>query len=221
MKRLIYLLAFGMLATSCVSSQKYGTYVEQKIKAEPLQEVAQKDWLIVNTPVTEQKGSNYTKVIYSFIPALVYWGWNSTIACELDPQTTAAYVKRGIYEAADKLDLQNRLAGRQLVIDIERLPGQFLYENKGNTIFLIFAHVTTGEEAISPRPTNLMVRYTLLEDGAVVASGEGLVKNEEQRLRNVWKSTKKFTWLYLDQFEKEANRMGSESVKDILQQLEG
>lgn len=221
MKRLVYLLALGTLATGCVSSQKYGTFVEQKIKAAPQQELAQKDWLVVNTPVTDQKGSNFTKVNYSFIPALVYWGWNSTIACELDPQTAAAYVKRGIYQAADSLDLQSRLGGKQLVIDIERLPGQFLYENKGNTIFLVFAHVTTGVEAISPRPTNLMVSYRLLEEGAVVASGEGLVRNEEQPLRNVWKSTKKFTWLYLDLFEKEANRMGTESVKDIIRQLEG
>jgi hypothetical protein len=220
MKKLIPILALGACLTGCVSTQKYGAFVDQKTKTEQPQTV-QQDWLIVNTPVSEKQGNNFTQIKSSFIPAIVYWGWNSTISCEIDPNTATEYVRRGIYQAAEHMDLQSRLNGRQLVIDIKQLPGQFVYENKGSTVFLVVAHATTYVEAISPMPTNLVVDYKLLENGAVIASGEHFVRNQEEPLRNVWKSTKKFTWLYLDQFEREANRMGTESIIDIVKQLEG
>lgn len=218
MKNYTWLLVAALGLTSCMGTKKYASFVEQRVQTE--QAVPQQEWLVVNTPAAGQ-GNQLKQLERSFIPALVYWGWNSTISCELDPGTAAAFVRRGIYQAADSLGLQNRLGGRQLVIDIRQAPGQFMYENKGNVIYLLFAHITTAEEAITPRPTNLVLHYQLMENGAVIASGEGLVKNEEERLRNVWKSTKKFTWLYLDLFEREANRMGTESVKDILRQIEG
>ncbi|MDX5418890.1 MAG: hypothetical protein LPK09_06720 [Hymenobacteraceae bacterium] len=219
MKRFIYLLALGVCLTGCVGTKKYATYVDEKLKT-VAQETDQHDWLIVQAPASAPKASNYIQLESSFIPAIVYWGWNSTISCEIDPYATTEFVKRGIYQAAQNLEVQQKLAGRQLVIELEKVPGQFMYENKGSTIFLVFAHVTTGEETITPRPTELLVRYKLIENGEVIATGKNMKSNQEQPLRNMWKSTKKFTWMHLELLEREAVRMGAESLIDIMKQLE-
>jgi hypothetical protein len=219
MKRLIYLLVAGVCLTACVSTKKYAAFVDEKTATAP-QKAGQKDWLLVQVPDSAQKGSNYTQLKYSFIPAILYWGWNSTIEGELDPNITAEFVKRGIYQAAENLEVQRKLEGRQLVIELEQVPGQFMYENKGSTIILVFAHITTGVEAITPKPTNLVVRYKLLEDGEVVSTGTIVNNNQEQPIRNVWKSSKKFAWMHLELLEREAVRMGAESLIDIVKQLE-
>lgn len=220
MKNFSWLLIAALGLTSCMGTKKYASFVEQHVQTEQAA-LPQHEALVVNAPAAAQPGNQFKQLERSFIPALVYWGWNSTISCELDPGTAAASVRRGMYQAANSLNLQERLGGRQLVVDIRQTPGQFMYENKGNIIFLIFAHITSVEETIAPRPTDLVLHYQLLENGAVVASGEGLVKNTQEPLRNLWKSSKKFTWLYLEQFDQEASRMGEESLRDILLQLEG
>lgn len=219
MKNFSWLLVAALALTSCMGTKKYASFVEQRVQAEQTA-LPQLEALVVNAPATEHTGHQFKQLERSFIPALVYWGWNSTISCELDPAMAAASVRRGMYQAADKLNLQDRLAGKQLVVDIRQTPGQFMYVNKGNVIFLVFAHITSGEESITPRPTDLVLHYQLLENGAVVAIGEQQVKNTQEPLRNLWKSSKKFTWLYLDQFELEASRMGEESLKNILLQLD-
>lgn len=220
MKNLSWLLVAALGLTSCMGTKKYASFVDQRVPTEQVT-APQHDALVVKAPAAGQTGNQFKQLERSFIPALVYWGWNSTISCELDPGMAAAAVSRGMYQAADKLNLQDRLAGRQLVIDIKQTPGQFMYVSKGNVIFLIFAHITSGEESITPRPTDLVLSYQLLENGAVVASGEEQLKNTQEPLRNLWKSSKKFTWLYLDQFELEAGRMGEQSLHNILLQLEG
>jgi hypothetical protein len=106
------------------------------------------------------------------------------------------------------------------VIDLKQTPGKFLYENKGNVIFLVVAYSTSGLEAISPYPVALEVEYQLKEKGEVLAKGNGIVQNEAQPVNNIWKSPKKFTWMYLDEYKKEANRMGIVLVKDIIKQIE-
>ncbi|MCP2044415.1 hypothetical protein [Pontibacter sp. HSC-36F09] len=220
MKNFTWLLVAALGLTSCMGTKKYASFVEQRVQTEQVA-LPQLEALVVNAPATGQTGNQFKQLERSFIPALVYWGWNSTISCELDPGKAATSVRRGIYQAADKLNLQDRLAGRQLVVDIRQTPGQFMYVNKGSVIFLIFAHITSGEESITPRPTDLVLHYQLLENGTVIASGEEQLKNTQEPLRNLWKSSKKFTWLYLEQFDQEASRMGEESLKNILLKLEG
>ncbi|SIT78417.1 hypothetical protein [Pontibacter indicus] len=220
MKNFTWLLVAALGLSSCVGTKKYASFVEQRVQTEQATPTLQ-EALVVKAPATEQAGHQYKQLERSFIPALVYWGWNSTISCELDPGLATAAVSRGMYQAADKLDLQNRLGGRQLVVDIRQTPGQFMYENKGSVIYLIFVNLTSGQESITPRPTDLVLHYQLLENGAVVASGEEMVKNTQEPLRNLWKSSKKFTWLYLDQFELEAGRMGEQSLHNIMLKLEG
>ncbi len=99
------------------------------------------------------------------------------------------------------------------------MPGKFLYEYKGNTIIFIIAYTVSGVEAISPYPIDLKYEYVITEKGKEKIRGEGLIKNEETPLSNQWKSSKKFTWMYLDNFQKEADRMGKVIVQDLIDKM--
>ncbi len=219
MKEILTIGILSLILSSCMTTKKYSTFVDTKIKNETPKSLIAEDWLIVNTEIMEPNKNIYNQKKNSFVPAILFWGWNSTIECELDIETRIEFLKQGIYKAADSLNLKQELAGKKLEISIKEAPGKFLYENKGNAIILVIAYSVSAVEAISPYPINLEYEYNINQDGRMVAKGAGYVQNGEQPLRNIWKSTKKFTWLYLDEFKKETDRMGREMIKGIVEKL--
>jgi hypothetical protein len=218
-KRIVCFTLFGIFFSSCVSTQKFAGYVDQRLPVVQ-KERAQEDWLIVNMPDTEGTGNSYRQVKSYFIPAILYWEWNKTIEFELDKRVVADYIRSGIYNAADSLKLKDKLDGKQLIINFKQMPGKFLYENKGNTIILVFVQITSATEAISPFPVNLEVAYELKGNNEILKSGKGYAQNKQVADRNAWSSTENFTWMYLNDFKIEANRMGAETVRDIIRQIE-
>jgi len=219
MNRVLLFVITGLLFTSCITARKYSTIVDTKIK-EQVREVEPWDWLVINPPEVESEGNQCKQEKYYFIPAILYWGFNTTIECEIDQNTRISYIKEGIYKAADSLNLKGILNGKQVEIDLKQLPGKFLYENWGSAIFLMVAYTYSGAEKIDPVPLDLMFEYRLKENEAVITSGNSGVYNYEKPLGNIWKSTKKFTWLYLAEFKKETDRMGVELVKELIEQIE-
>jgi hypothetical protein len=220
MKKFFFFAIIGLLCTNCKSTQKYATFVDQKVKPyrtppEP------KDWLQVNAAPARSASNDCKQLKFNFIPAIFYWGWNSTIECELNPDVKANYLRKSIYAAADSLHAKEWLAGKTLEINLKQVPGKFLYTYKGYTIFLVFSYVSGGEESVKPYPINLEFDYLVKENNQVISEGAGVIRNEEQPMLNIWKSTKKFTWLYLDGYQKETERMGWEIVQEIKGQLEG
>ncbi len=220
MKKLLLFAFLGLLFSNCVSTQKYATFVDQKVKPyrtppEP------KDWLQVNAAPAQSAANDCKQLKFKFIPAIFYWNWNSTIACELNQDVKANYLREGIYRAADSLHLKDWLAGKRLEISLKQVPGKFLYTNKGYTIYLLLSYVTGSEESLKPYPINLEYDYMVQENNQVISEGAGVIQNEEQPMQNIWKSTKKFTWLYLDGYRKETERLGWEIVQEIKGQLEG
>ncbi len=220
MKRLLFFACLVLLCTNCVSTQKYATFVDQKVKPyrtppEP------KEWLQVNAATSQSAANDCKQLKFKFIPAIFYWSWNSTIACELNQDVKANYLRESIYRAADSLHLKDWLAGKTLEINLKQIPGKFLYTNKGYTIFLFVSYVTGNEESIKPYPITLEYDYMVKENKVIDREGAGVIRNGEQPLLNVWKSTKKFTWLYLDAYQKETERMAREMLQEIMGQLEG
>ncbi len=216
------ILTFGIiifLLTSCMTTNKYSTFVNSKTKRAEIKNETSRDWLTVKSDKIEPKENMYDQKKNSFVPAILYWKWNSTIECELEMGTRKQYLREGIYKAADSLNLKEVLADNTLEISLKEIPGKFLYENKGNAIIFLIAYTVSGVESISPYPINLEFEYSVNKDGNLEMKGVGYVQNNEQPLRNIWKSTKKFTWLYLDEFKKETERMGTELVSGIIEEL--
>lgn len=219
MRQVIILGILSLFFASCITTKKYSTFVNTKTKNNITKTNNEKDWLVVKSTKTQPMKNKYNQKKNTFIPAILYWEWNSTIECELDINIRTKYLKQGIYKAADSLKLKQHLGDNYLEINLKEMPGKFLYENKGKAVIYIIAYSVGGVEAISPYPVNLEFEFLTKENGNIKTKGNGFVQNEEQPLKNMWKSTKKFTWVYLDEFQKETNRMGTELVLGIIEEL--
>jgi len=219
MKQIITIVILSILFTGCMTTKKYSTFVNNKTELLTNGGELEFDWLIIKSDKVEPENNIYNQKKNSFVPAILYWGWNSTIECELDIETRIQYLKQGIYKAVDSLGLKGIIEGHTLEINLKELPGKFIYENKGSAIIFIIAYTVNGVEAISPYPINLEFEYSVNKDGIIEMKGEGYILNNEQPLRNIWKSTKKFTWIYLDEFKKETGRMGNELISKIIEEI--
>lgn len=216
--KMTILLMVTLFLTSCMSVEKYSAYVNEKVVADTVT-TAQENWLVING-ISDGIPNRFDQTKSSFVPAILYWSWNYTIECELSKDLTSQYLKNAIYRAADSLNLEARMDGRKLTIDLQQVPGKFIYESKGSTIIFIIAYTMSVVEAITPFSIPLQFRYQISQDGSMVQQGEGIVPNGEQPIRNQWKSTKKFTWVYLDAYKRETQRMGTEIVKLLMDEVE-
>lgn len=205
-----------MLLTSCVSTKKFTSFVEPRFIDAKVNTNSGNfvfdftNFENTNTPVVSKKLKS------QFIPAILYWEWNNTIKCEIDPKIVGQLFQENFLYFADTLKLQDKLQGRKLEIKLEKIPSNFVYTNKGSTIIFIFAYAISTLEAIFPQEQNLMISYKLTEDGKTIKEGKLDVANKDQPLKNVWKSTKKFTWLYIDQFKQNNQTMTKEIVENLL-----
>ena len=216
MKNLIYFLILSILTTSCIGSKRLLKFVNEETKPEEV--IAEKhDWLVINMENTEQSGNQCNQLNYYFIPALLYWEWNSTIACNIDPVFVRNYFEKAIYKAADSLGMKDILGNRKVTITLSDLPGKFLYENKGTTMIFIFAYSVSTLEGISPSRINLAVDFTIHYDDETSENGQIIVQNLEMPVPDIWNSTKRLTGKYLDKYKVEIERMSTELVEEIIE----
>ena len=126
--------------TSCVSSQNYTTFVQEKTKSVVTTTTAH-DRVVVTFPDSLTTVSQCHQLKNSFIPALFYWGWNSTIECEIAQDYTFNYLRQAILATADSVGLNDQLAGKELNIHLKQALGSFVYENKGDVLILIIINM--------------------------------------------------------------------------------
>ena len=219
MKQIIIFSVVSILATSCLTTNRMSSFVDTKTKRLEHKELLSKNWLIVKSDKNEPKKNICKKKKSYFIPAILYWGWNSTFECELNANTKTNIIKEGIYKAADSLNLKEYLQEDTLEITLKEMPGKFLYVNKGDVIIFIIAYTYILVETISPYLINLEFEYIINNNGKIKMNGKGIIQNKEQPLRNIWRSSKKFIWLYLDEYQNEIDRMGVKLVSKIIDDI--
>lgn len=215
MKKFVVIAIVSSLLIGCVSIKEYKKYVNKKVPEEAGTNLSY-DWLTVNFQDIDSSGSRYRQVKNFLVPAFFFWGWNSTISGQIDQTLVADYIKSGIYDAAHQLNLKRKLAGRQLIVNISGMPGEFLYQNKGHAVMLIVAYSYRSLESISPHTKSLKVEYKILEQGNVLYQTETHIYNREKPIENTWGSVEKMVGHHMDQLKRECYRMGEEIVEGLI-----
>jgi len=202
----------------CISTKRYNGFITQKITTAPVAGLPDEkgyisfvsDKLIAtDTPVKT------TKLKSIFIPALFYWEWESTMRCEINPLSQVAKVNRWLLYYADSTGLREKLDGRTLEISFEKIPDSFIYSNRGSTIFMIVAYEYSGGEAIFPLDQHLKVTYRIMNGGSEVQNGTIDVANDLKPVTNFVKSTRKFTWNYLDQYDSDLKLLSKKLIDSL------
>jgi len=218
MKRLFLFCCIAYSISSCKTAKDFPAFIQAKSN-DLEKEQRSEPWLDIKCLAELPATITCEQLKKSVIPALLYWGWNYTTECEIDLATRLEYINRGIFKAAESVELKEQLGGRKLHLTLTSVPGKFLYENIGTVVVVIVAYFTTGAEIISPYPVDLNYDYVLMDGDTVLFEGKGAVLNMEQPIRNIWKSTKKFTWAYLEEYEKAADRMGLELISNLVPKI--
>jgi hypothetical protein len=215
MRTLAFIILTSSLLTSCVGVKKYTRFAEAKIEAIKTATISEN--ITFDLSELENKNAKVTSTTLKsqFIPAILYWQWNNTIKCEINPRLVGEYFREDFLAFADTLNMYEKLEGRELEVKIEKIPTRFLYVNKGHTFILLYLYTVSSLTIIYPQKEDLVVSYKLTENGSIIKEGSLTVKNKDQAINNKFKSTKKFTWQYIDQF-KENNRKLTNELVDML-----
>ncbi len=205
MKRIWFIGMLSVVLTGCVTAKKFSTFIDTESRIETPKNESGKDWLIITAGTSEPDQTRCEQKKNSFVPALLYWSWNSTFECEIGMQTRMKYLEKGIFKAADSLNLQSYLDGKKLLIRVKEVPGKFLSENKGNVVIFLVAYAMSGVEGISPYPQNLQFEYAVIDNGKTGTETEGFIQHTGQPVENLWKTTKKFIRSYMDDYKKKSS----------------
>ncbi len=207
------------LLTSCIGTKKFTGFVEPKFQDKQL--ISTNGNIIFDLTGLENTSASITstKVKSQFIPAILYWQWNNTIKCEVNPIIVGQLFQENFLRYSDTLKVQEKLQGRKLEMKVEKIPNSFVYTHKGNSVILIIAYTVSDLEAIFPQEQDLVVSYKLTENGLTIKEGKLTTSNKDQPIKNVWKSTKKFTWLYIDQFKQNNKILTKEIIEKLMTEM--
>lgn len=208
MKRIVFASIMTItLLNSCISAKKFTGFVEPKFDT-PTQ-VATDEQITFDLTAFENSDPPVTATTLKsqFIPAVLYWQWNSTLEAEVNPTIVGQLFQENILRYADSLKIHDKLQGRKLELKLEKAPNHFVYSHKGNTIIFLIAYTINSLEAIFPIKEELVVGYKLLENETTIKSGTLTIEDSNQALKNIWKSPKKFTWRYIGRFKENTASM--------------
>jgi hypothetical protein len=208
-----------LLFTSCVSSKKYAGFV--RLKPEPSVEQNTNNALIFDLSKLGiiDEGVRATKLKSQFIPALLFWQWKHNIQCQISPQSVGILFQAAFIDYAKKLGLFEKLGNRTLAIKPEALPATFVYTNEGYAVMFIVAYAVSQREAIYPDEQAFVVTYAVQENGQAETTAQIRIANKEVPVKNIWRSTKKFTQNYTAQFENNIELSAQELVAVLLDKL--
>jgi hypothetical protein len=152
----------------------------------------------------------------SFVPALLYWGWNSEVLCEFSKETVENELKNDLLTKIQNSELKKYFSDKKVIINIDELPTKFKYQENGNVFYLVVAYAMTENRYFSTELKNFKGTYKILD-------GENNIVFESDFTQGIkllsqadnYKSTKKLSWQYIEAYNNELNRFVTVLLDEI------
>jgi hypothetical protein len=153
-----------------------------------------------------------------FIPAIVFWGKENTLGCNINNRYFVNLFSDVFRSTADELLLRKNLVSRRLEIDMETVPSNFVYTDKFFLMFVFVAYSYSYTEAIYPVEQKIKISYRILDGDKEVKSGQytGIVA---QPMNNGLKSHGKFVGDYLDKLKSNFEQQSEKAILQIADDL--
>lgn len=192
-----------MLMSGCISVQRYTGIINENFNAAANQRPAG-DFSYLEFRDTVKISSNDSadiKLVKSYlVPALIYWQWEHTLETDLSCYQKSEIFKNEFMVAAESLHLSEKLSWKRLVIEVESIPGKFVFTSKGFFVFVLVAYMSSGFEGVYPISDKLAFSYKVFDGNNEMKSGRIEVSFKGEPFRNIHMSTKKFLCIYRDQY---------------------
>ncbi len=220
-KTIRHLLFIGtvILLIGCIGTKKFSSFVEPKF---PQNETTlTNDNFIFDLSELQPTPQTITstKLKSQFIPAIFYWQLDNRIQCHINPVVVGQSFQENFLYYADSLSIYKKLQKQKVEIKLEKIPTSFVWTHEWDLIFLLVAYGYMDLEAIFPQDQDLVVSYKLTQNGLTSKDGKLTVSNKDVSIGNIWKSTKKFTWLYINQFKQNNKKMAKEIVEKLMTEI--
>jgi hypothetical protein len=203
MQKTLTIALITLTFTSCISTKKIDGFVNQYYSEKVTQFNNESDWLINDTLQKIDTFSTSIKTKAQFIPAILYWQWHTNINTDINNDLVKNRFSQYLAAKSDSLELPKLLNGQKIEFEFSQAPSGFSYIHKGNSVILIVAYTVSYLIAIKPNESPYRLKYRIFNSKNIkTMEGEVKVNNTEIPLNNLWKSAKKFTWTYLDEYHK-------------------
>lgn len=157
----------------------------------------------------------------SFIPALLYWGWNSEVICEFSKETIENEIKSEVKNKIESLGLHKNLENKKLIITIDELPTKFKYQEKEDVVILLFAYVMSGKRYFASERTDFKGHYTIIDgENKVILENDFVQNTKILPQADSYKSTKKLSWQFIEAYNTELGRFVSILLEEVKTNIE-
>ena len=211
----------SFIFTSCINSKKVNrqvakqySEVPQPKKKKPEDKISFSSSMVnmgEQISTTETKTSN-------MLPLIVYWQWDYSNTCTLNPQipinnfttTVKNYAKKG---------LNAKLGEQHLELSVDKIPNQFQLLDKAHLVFVGYAFAW---DVVSIKATDMemKVSYRLLKDNMEIKKGIiSLPGFDDKKPLGMFKNWKTATNEYLSQFDDNITTMSKLVVDKIMLEL--
>jgi len=221
LKTTAILLIFVFILSSCLGPKALTNSIKANIGKE-LADVKKIDAsnIILKTEaltkmdslVTVDKNKSY------FIPAIVFWAWENSLDCKLNNQIyTNTFIDILNYKIGE-FQLSKHLGNKVLEINIEKIPSEFKYLNKGFFYFIVYAYGYSFYEGIQPDGQTLEISYRILEDNFEVKN-KTFKKFYNAPYKDGWAGSTKLVNKYIQSLNANFENDCNEFVSDVIDNL--
>lgn len=225
MKRLRTNLLLAVLSVtifaSCLTSKKVDKQIaKQYSDVSEIKKKKQSDNIAITSsvaPMSGQISTTETKTS-NMLPFILYWKWNYTNTCTLNPQIPINNFISTVSHYANK-GLESKLAGEKLELSVDKIPNQFQILDKAHLIFLVYAY-GWDDVSIKASDMEMIVSYRVLKDHVETKKGIISIPNfDDKKSLGMFKNWKTATTEYLTQFDENISTMSKQVVDRLVKEL--
>jgi hypothetical protein len=213
---------FLLATSSCISLKRYSRYVNEGVRNIATEDMSQTSNIrFAGSPFAE-KGPVIThqKKRELFVPALVFWYWESTFKSQFQPGFADNLFQLRLLAEAEKQGIRRALESRILELEVKNVPDDFVFSHQGMLIYAVFVYATSQNEFIRPSEKTPTVSYKLKTDSLVLKAGQVTVKNPFTRKAvNPVRSTRRFTQEYLTTYQSNLDALAEATVRALRAEL--
>jgi hypothetical protein len=209
------------LFTSCLTSKKVDRQIAKQYNdVSEIKKKKQTDHISITSSVAPMGGqiSTTETKTSNMLPLILYWKWDYTNTCTLNPQIPINNFISTVNRYATK-GLDSKLAGENLELSVDKIPNKFQILDKAHLIFFGYA---VGWDDVSMKATDMemIVSYRVLKDNVETKKGIIFIPNfDDKKPLGMFKNWKTATSEYLTQFDENVSTMSKLVVDKLVSEL--
>jgi hypothetical protein len=216
----VFIICTSILA-SCITAKTVDSRVAKQYGeiTQPQNKKLNENILISSGLVTKDNTiSTSQSKTSNLLPLLVYWQWNYTNTCTLNPQIPINNFISTVHKNAGKALLE-KISGHTLQITVDKIPNIFAIDDKAHLIFFGYAF---GWDNVSIKAENIdmVVSYKLSKNNSEAKSGTITVPYiYDKKKLGMFKNWKKATTEYLEQYDANITEMSKAFVQQLVKEI--